>query len=155
VKNRLLQYFALYAPGMTTLRIHLHRCRGIRIGNNVSIGTDVILETEYPSCIWIGDRVAIGIRTVILAHNRDQNIPREKEITVKIENDVAIGPGSIILPNVTVGYGAVVAAGSVVSRHVPPLTMVQGNPARPIARCGIPLGKSSYKDFVRKLRPIR
>jgi acetyltransferase-like isoleucine patch superfamily enzyme len=62
----------------------------------------------------------------------------------------------MILPNVTIGRGAVVSAGSIVKRSVPPLTMVQGNPAEPVAECGVPLLRDTrLKDFYKRLRPIR
>jgi serine acetyltransferase len=62
----------------------------------------------------------------------------------------------IILPNVTIGRGAVVTAGSVVTQSVPPMTIVQGNPAVPIANCGIPLSppEITLKEFSRRLRPL-
>jgi phosphonate metabolism protein (transferase hexapeptide repeat family) len=53
---------------------------------------------------------------------------------VVIGNDCWIGHGAIILPNVSVGDGAVIAAGAVVSRNVPPYTIVGGVPARPIRK---------------------
>ena len=66
------------------------------------------------------------------------------------------GPGVIVLPNVTIGRGAVVSAGSVVNHSVPPHTLVQGNPARPIAHCGASLGGGqSYEQFLRQLTPIK
>jgi galactoside O-acetyltransferase len=49
---------------------------------------------------------------------------------VKIEDKVWIGFNSIILKGVTVGEGAIVGAGSVVTKDVPPYTIVAGNPAR-------------------------
>jgi acetyltransferase-like isoleucine patch superfamily enzyme len=59
------------------------------------------------------------------------------------------------LPNVTIGIGAVVSAGSVVSRSVPPHTFVRGNPAVPIAHCGVSLaGGTPYEEFVRNLKPF-
>jgi acetyltransferase-like isoleucine patch superfamily enzyme len=74
---------------------------------------------------------------------------------VRIEDKAFVGPGAIILPNVTIGYGAVVAAGSVVTKSVPPMTMVQGNPAEPVGYCGVPLGvKTPAAEFLRKLRPL-
>jgi acetyltransferase-like isoleucine patch superfamily enzyme len=75
---------------------------------------------------------------------------------ITVENDAFIGPGAIILPNVTIGRGAVVTAGSVVSSSVAPMTVVQGNPARPIARCGVTLGeKTNMGQFLRSLRPLK
>ena len=47
-------------------------------------------------------------------------------------NDVWIGRESVILPGVTIGDGAIVAAYSVVTRDVPPYTLAGGNPARPL-----------------------
>ena len=60
----------------------------------------------------------------------------------------------IILPNVTIGKGSVVTAGSVVNQSVPPGTIVQGNPARPVARCAVPLAWRSYETFMQNLSPI-
>lgn len=53
---------------------------------------------------------------------------------VVIDHDVWIGHGAIILPGVKIGLGAVVGAGAVVTKHVPPFTIVAGNPAKPIRR---------------------
>jgi acyl-CoA synthetase (AMP-forming)/AMP-acid ligase II/acetyltransferase-like isoleucine patch superfamily enzyme/acyl carrier protein len=156
LRNRLLQAIALYMPGDKSTRVWLHRGRGVRIGRNTAIGTSVILETARPDLISIGDNVAISTRTVITASFRGTGswTSREDEPTVRIEDDVYIGPGAVIVPNVTIGQGAVVAAGGVVHRSVPPLTMVLGNPAEPVARCGVPLQGNSYERFVRNLQPI-
>ena len=112
------------------------------------ISQDVILETEYPIRSSIEDRAWIGIRVTIIAHMRELQ-------GVRIEHDAFIGPGVVILPNVTIGYGAVVTAGSVVTRSVLPMTVVQGNPAVPVARCGIPLTEDiTVKEFSRRLKPL-
>jgi serine acetyltransferase len=149
LRNRVFQHIARFAPGAMTLRVRLHRWRGVRIGRDVWIGYDSIIETSRPQLVSIGDRVSLGIRTTIIGHFHEAQ-------SVTIENDVFIGPGVIILPNVTVGHGSVVAAGSVVTMSVAPGTLVQGNPARPVAKCGIPLGlETSVKEFSRNLRPIR
>jgi serine acetyltransferase len=77
----------------------------------------------------------------IIAHNREQQ-------GVVIEEDAAVGTGAIILPSVTIGRGAIVTAGSVVTKSVPRKTMVQGNPARPIAIVETPFGLNvSLKEF--------
>lgn len=156
VKNRVLQRVALYAPGATTVRPALHRWRGVTIGRGVFISTDAIIETAYPQLVSIGDEVVIGIRCVIIGHFEiDPDEPLRRP-SVKIEDRVFMGPGVIVLPNVTIGYGAVVNAGSVVTRSVAPLTMVQGNPAAPVARCGVPLAANTpLKEFYRALRPFR
>lgn len=153
--KRLLQLLALYLPGATTLRPRLHRLRGVEMGDEVFVGTAVIIETSQPQLVSIGHRVDLGIRTTIVAHARGSIEKSGGRPSVRIDDDVFIGPGVIILPNVTVGQGAVVMAGSVVTRSVPPLTMVQGNPAAAVARCGVPLGaKTPLKEFYRALRPL-
>ena len=156
--NRILHLCARFGPGSGAMRVRLHRWRGVKIGQEVHIGTDVLLETAYPQWVSIGNRVQIGLRCTIIAHLHGL-APRKTEhgghVSVRIEDDANIGAGVIILPNVTIGHGAVVTAGSVVSRSVAPLHMVQGNPARPIAKCGIPLTwDTTLKEFFSKLEPI-
>lgn len=147
--NRTLQLLARVLPGAESIRIWSHRARGVQIGKDVWISQDVVLETEHPHLIVIEDRVFLGIRVTVIAHMR------ELRQGVRIEQDAFVGPGVIILPNVTIGHGAVVTAGSVVTRSVPPMTVVQGNPAVPIASCGIPLGaETTMKEFSRRLRPV-
>jgi serine acetyltransferase len=151
-KNRVLQIIARFSPGARTWRVRLHRWRGVNIAENVWIGYDAIIETAYPWLVRIGANSEIGIRTLILAHFK---VSSDERRGVTIEEDVFIGPGAIILQNVTIGRGAVVASGSVVTRSVPAMTLVQGNPARPMAICGIPLtGDVSLEEFSRQLRPI-
>jgi acetyltransferase-like isoleucine patch superfamily enzyme len=153
-KNRLFQVVALYAPGADTFRVRLHRARGVRIGEGTFISTGALLETAFPELVWIGSNVLIGIRAVVIAHFRD-GLPLEEIPPVRIEDDVFVGPGAIVLPRVTIGRGAVVAAGSVVTQSVAPMTLVQGNPAVPVARCGVPLGaKTPYWEFLRHLRAL-
>ena len=149
LKNRILQFLARNAPGATTTRVRLNRWRGVNIGKDVWIGYDAIIETSCPHLVTIRDRAAIGIRVTIIAHNREQR-------GVIIEEDVSLGPGVIVLPNVTIGRGAIVTAGSVVTKSVPPKTLMQGNPARPVATVDIPFGLNvSVKELAKTLRPIR
>ena len=157
IKNRLFQGLALYAPGYTSTRVWLHRMRGVTIGKNVSIGMAAIIETAYPSLVSIGNNVTIGMRATIIGHLRDSTSEARvnHRHTVCLEDDVYIGPGVIVLPNVTIGQGSVVSAGSVVSRSIPPRTLVRGNPAEPIAHCAVSLGGGvPYEAFVKGLSPI-
>jgi serine acetyltransferase len=146
--NRVLQHLARMMPGARTLRVALHRARGVKIGRNVWIGYDAILETSRPDLIAIEDGSSVGMRVTMIAHFRESR-------GITIEQDVFIGPGVIILPNVVIGRGAVVTAGSVVTQSVPPMTVVQGNPAVSVATCGIPLGTDvTLKEFSRRLKPL-
>jgi len=146
--GRVFQLLARSMPGAKTLRVMLHRARGVKIGKGAWIGYDVVLDTARPDLIVIEDGVAISMRATIIAHFKEFR-------GIRIERDAFIGPGAIILPNVVIGRGAVVSAGSVVSQSVPPMTVVQGNPAVPIARCGVPFRQDiSLKKFSRNLKPL-
>jgi acetyltransferase-like isoleucine patch superfamily enzyme len=148
MKIRVLQNFARNAPGATSLRVLLHRWRGVKMGVDVWIGYDVIIETSHPEFVTIKDGASIGIRAVIIAHFRELH-------GVTIEEDASIGPGVIVMPNVTIGRGSVVTAGSVVTTSVPPMTVVQGNPARAIAKVGIPLKMNiTLREFSTRLKPL-
>jgi acetyltransferase-like isoleucine patch superfamily enzyme len=147
--NRILQMLARSAPGAMTLRVMLHRARGVKIGKDVWIGYDVVLDTSCPDLITIEDGVAISMRATVIAHFKEFR-------GVKIQRDAFIGPGAMILPNVVIGEGAVVKAGSVVSQSVPPHTIVEGNPAVAVAKCTVPLAlDTSMKEFARGVRPLR
>jgi acetyltransferase-like isoleucine patch superfamily enzyme len=157
---RLLGVLALWAPGARTLRVWLHRARGVRIGPGTFIGASAILDTHRPNLISIGRNVNVGIRSTTIAHFRGSTAAERGDpahpFSVVLEDDVFIGPHAVILPGVRVGRGAVVAAGSVVTGSVPAMTVVQGNPARPVARCGIPLGVTTRpREFERRLRSLR
>jgi acetyltransferase-like isoleucine patch superfamily enzyme len=94
------------------------------IGKRSSIGD----RTQIHACerVTIGDRVLISWDVTILENNYHAN----SRGPVTIENDVWIGCHAIILSGVTIGTGAVVGAGSVVTKNVPANTIVGGNPAR-------------------------
>jgi len=148
--NRWLQHIARFGPGARSVRVWLHRRRGVRIGQDVWIGYDAIIETSRPYLVEIRDRAVVGIRCTIIAHFRGLT-------GVVIEEDAFLGPGVIVMPNVRIGRGAVVAAGSVVTRSVPPMTLVQGNPAGPVARVGVPLNSdtsTTWKEFAKGLRSL-
>lgn len=117
------------------------RALGAKVGNDVWIGASD-LDHGHAYLIEIGDRVTITHAT-LLAH--DASIKREvgkvRVGKITIGNDVFVGWGSIILPNVHIGNKVVVGAGSVVTRDVPENSIVAGNPARVI---GV------YDDYMEK-----
>jgi len=147
--NRFLQLFTMIAPGGQSVRVLLHRARGVSIGQNVWISYNVVLETGFPNLVKIEDGAFIGVGVIVIAHFR------EVRRGVRIGKHAFIGPGVIILPDVDIGDGAVVTAGSVVTSSVPAMTMVQGNPAVPIAKCGVPLREDvSFLQFSLRLKPF-
>lgn len=147
--NRCLQVLTLFIPGAQSARVILHRARGVKIGKGAWISFNVTLETSNPHLITIDDGAFLGIGSIVIAHFK------ETRSGVRIGKDAFVGPGAIILPDVEIGDGAVVTAGSVVTTSVPPMTVVQGNPAMPIAKCSVPLGQDiSLREFYIRLRPI-
>src|SRR5438552_9602141 len=122
---------------------------GVHIGQNVWIGNDAMIETSRPDVVTVGDGAAVQSRATIIRYFHEQE-------DVVIEEDATVGVGAIVLPNVTIGRRSIVIAGSVVTKSVPPKTMVQGNPARPIATVETALTMEvSLKEFGKGLRPIR
>lgn len=108
-------------------------------GKNITIGKDVFINSgchfQDQGGIEIGDGSLIG-HNVVLATINHSLIPSEKRknyyAPIKIGQNVWIGSNATILQGVTIGDWAVVAAGAVVSRDVPPYTIVGGIPAKVI-----------------------
>jgi maltose O-acetyltransferase len=112
----------------------IRRC-GVRIGRNSRIDRNCTIDLR--SGLTIGDNVAVSPEVMILAGTHDVNDPRFADspvgpYKVVIEDYVWIGSRAMIMPGVTLGRGAVVAAGAVVTKDVPALTIVAGVPAKPI-----------------------
>jgi len=111
--------------------------QGLRIGDRSNIG-----RYSYIGCsglITIGCDVMISPRVSMYAedHNyQDANVPMREQGVIRapivIEDDCWIASGAVILASVTIGRGSIVAAGSVVTRDVPPYSIVAGVPARVI-----------------------
>ena len=101
--------------------------RGVKIGENCSIGCGVFI----PENVIIEDNVFIGPHAVF---TNDKYAPskgkwRELSPTV-VGSGSSIGANSTILPNLTIGHNAKIGAGSVVTKNVPSLAVVVGNPAK-------------------------
>ena len=153
--QRFLHKLAMIAPGGFSLRPKLHRWRGAKIGNKGWISQYVYLDEIHPESVFIGDNSSIGIRTSIIAHlyfgARKETNPADP---VRIEDDVFIGPHCVILPGVKIGKGAVIQAGTVVSRNIPGHALWGPQQNRPIARVSVPLtAQTSYEDFSAGLTP--
>ena len=105
--------------------------RNITVGKNVFINSGCCFQDQ--GGIEIGDNVLIGQQVVIATLNHDLNPKKRASMTaapVKIGNDVWIGAHATVLAGVTIGDGAVVAAGAVVTKDVPENTVVGGVPAK-------------------------
>lgn len=83
--------------------------------------------------ITIGNDVFIGPKVNLITINHDLDSDNRSATygrPIVIEDKVWIGIGATILPGIKIGYGAVIGAGSVVTKEVPPMTIVAENPAR-------------------------
>jgi len=69
--NRICQHFARILPGARSLRVALHRARGVKIGTGVWIGYDVVLDTSRPFNITLEDGCVLSMRVTVLAHFRE------------------------------------------------------------------------------------
>ncbi len=134
--GRYLQFLAMYVPMTPLFRVRLQRTRGVKIGKNVFLGPDVLIDPAFPELVEIMDYVSLAGRNILMAHS-DPTLPIRNEklvevniAPIKIKRGAWITVGSIILPGVTVGENAVVAAGAVVTKDVPPYTLVGGVPAK-------------------------
>lgn len=119
----------------------LYQPDGITIGQDTIIGERATLDGRHQlpgshAHLTIGNHVDIASEVMIFTSEHDLDSPTwaAREESVTIADYVFIGPRSIILPGVTIGRGAVVAAGAVVTKDVAPLTIVAGVPAKPIGR---------------------
>lgn len=108
-------------------------------GKNITIGKNVFINScchfQDQGGIEIGDGCMIGHNVVLATINHDlypQNNRVNHYAPIKLGKSVWVGSNATILPGVTIGNWAVVAAGAVVTRDVPPLTIVGGVPAKVI-----------------------
>ena len=119
------------------LRLALYRAMGVKIGHGVFVGLDTWLDCQFPELITIEDDATLSFRVTVVVHDDARRmhgvIPGQLQGTVapvRFCRGCYIGAGALILPGVTIGEGAVVAAGAVVTRDVPPRKVVGGVPAR-------------------------
>jgi acetyltransferase-like isoleucine patch superfamily enzyme len=101
---------------------------GMKIGRDVSIGLMAMFDVFFPQLISIGDNSIIGYNTTILTH--EFLVKDYCKGPVEIGAGVLIGSNVTILPGVRIGDGAVVGAGSLVNRDIPPGALAAGVPAR-------------------------
>lgn len=106
---------------------------GITIGENTIIGNSCFLDGRAP--LKIGSHVDIASEVLIYNDEHDINSPSfgNSLSPVTIKDYVFIGPRAIILPGVTIGRGAVVAAGAVVTKDIPEFEVWGGVPAKKIS----------------------
>jgi maltose O-acetyltransferase len=107
---------------------------GLKLGKDVYLGA-VHFDYGFLGLITIGDEAVVTDGVRIVAHDASIKhwLGHSRVGRVDIGRRVYVGVGAILLPGVRIGDEAIVGAGSVVTRDVPPKTVVAGNPAVPIA----------------------
>ena len=106
-------------------------------GKNITIGKNVFINSgchfQDQGGITIGDGTLIGHNVVLATINHDLDPKKERKnhyAPIKIGKNVWIGSNATVLPGVTIGNWAVVAAGAVVTKDIPDMTVVGGVPAK-------------------------
>lgn len=173
IKNIFLEFEVFILHSVSCVPLHsfrrlFYKMAGIRIGKgstihtkarfydpkNIKIGTDTIIGEgvvlDGRDELTIGNHVDIASEVMIYNSQHDVNNENFEATNapVKIEDYVFIGPRVIILAGVTVGRGAIVGAGAVVTKDVPPYAIVGGVPAKII-------GERRNKDLHYKLGRAR
>ncbi len=119
------QSFVLFPPFYTDFGKNIH------IGKNVFINSGCRFQDH--GGIYIDDHVLIGHNVVLATLNHDEDPEHRADMfpkSIHIEKNVWIGAHATVLPNVTIGQNSIVGAGAVVTKDVPPDTIVAGVPAK-------------------------
>src|SRR5271157_372294 len=117
----------------------LRKFAKVKIGKNVCIAQFTRLDPLFPDMIEFEDGSGCGIGCDFLTHNFMQQDPMSICIgAIKVGKNARIGAHSLILPGVTIGEGAFIGAGSVVTCDVPPYTIATGVPAKVVKELECP-----------------
>ena len=148
--SRLAYFIHDYIVPLSEMNIggnpRIHPTASLRCGENIYLGINS--HINHNCCIWaspnskiiLGDNLLMGPGTKIFSsnHGTDLGTPMntqpfiEKDIV--IGNDVWLGANCIIVAGVTIGDGSIIAAGSVVTKDIPPYTIAGGIPAKSIKK---------------------
>ena len=127
---------AWFSPS-SSIRAGFHRLRGARIARSAEIGYLVMIDNLYPEKVVIEENATIAAQTTILSHDESLAYTGrgpERIAETCVRRGAFVGVHCVILPGITVGERALVAAGSVVAHDVAPGSAVAGVPARPIRK---------------------
>ncbi len=159
-------------------RVQILGTSNLRVGKNVIIGSDTVItvnrrkendemiisDNSYigkNNFFSVGDRIELGkfffssdyCMFLGAEHDKDPQKPYitngvTTEKRINVEENVFFGAGSKVIGNVKIGFGSIIGSGAVISKDVPPLSIVIGNPQKIIWRYSFPLGKWVKPDTI-------
>jgi acetyltransferase-like isoleucine patch superfamily enzyme len=141
VLKSLNKFRHLRAVLVGTRRLYYTKVWGMDIHPTVQMSLRAGLDKTYPKGVHVGQHVYLAFNSVILTHDRTRGL----YLDTRIEKNCFIGAGSMILPGITIGEGSIVGAGAIVTKDVPPRSVVAGNPAK-VIKSDVAVGK--YGRFV-------
>jgi len=121
--------------------------KGLKLGNNVDIIGPFFIDPSHCYLISIGNNCTLCPNVRLIAHDASTKkiLGYTKIGKIDIKENCFIGDSVIILPGVTIGPNSIVGAGAVVTKNVPPGTIVAGNPAKVI---------SSIEEYIKKIEAL-
>lgn len=129
--NYLLIVLARHCPSLT-VKNWLYRRLGMTVEPGATVGLEATPDVFWPHLVTIREDAIVGYDATLLCHEFLQDEYRTGE--VEIGPRAMVGAGAIVLPGVTIGADAQVAANSLVTEDVPAGTTVAGVPAEPLER---------------------
>ena len=130
VKNFLVIQLARYTPWLPMKNWLYKNFLNMEVGDKTAFALMVMVDLMFPERITVGNDSVIGYNTTLLTH--EYLIDEYRLGDIKIGDQVMIGANCTILPGVSIGDRATVAAGTVVTKDVEPGSFVGGNPMRVI-----------------------
>ena len=116
-------------------RLWLVKVWGMDIHPTVRIALSAKLDRTFPAGVHVGAYTSIAFEARIMTHDRTRGL----YVNTRIGQNCFIGGRSMILPGIEIGDNCVIGAGAVVTKSVPPRSIVAGNPAK-IIRSDIEVG---------------
>ena len=126
---------------VTLRRLYFTQVWGMDLHPSVQMSLSAKLDMTFPKGIHVGKATFLAFESRILTHDRTRGL----YLHTRIGANCFIGGRSLILPGIEIGDNCVVGAGSVVTKSVPPRSLVAGNPAR-ILRSNIEV--TEYGRFI-------
>lgn len=142
LKSRILSFFR------GTANIDKLVKNGLKVGNNLFLGSGCFIDPSHCFLISIGNNVTLSSNVHILAHDASTKKPLgfTKIGQVHIGNNVFVGANTTILPNITIGDNSIIGGGSLVTKSVPENEVWAGNPAKKICM---------LQDYIYKYEKLR